>query len=89
MLTAIKPELKKGSSLILSQKKRNLLQVLSQGIDDPVPGINLLVCEVIAELSKNAPPQLLKPIAHFLIKIVKKKEIVDKYVTSSDGHLTK
>lgn len=59
--------------------------MLTHGIDDPVAEINLLVCEVIAELSKNAPPQLLKPIAHFLIKIVKKKEIIDKYVGISNG----
>ena len=85
VLTAIKPELKKGTSLILSNKKKNLLEVLSKGIEDPVPEINLLVCEVIAELSKNAPPQLLKPIAHFLIKLVKKKEIVSKYVGNSHG----
>jgi len=83
-LTALKPSLQSGNTKVLSETKKNMLETLIKATESANYEENLLAGEIIAEMSKNTTPQLIKPVARLLEKIMSSSKLVDEHVKKAD-----
>lgn len=79
-LVALRPELEKGHSKFLLEHKKQFYDALVKGVQAENSDLNLLAGEMIAELCKDCPPHVAKPITSLLLQLLAKQYLIDKHV---------
>lgn len=79
-LHALRPELEKGHSKFLVEHKKEFYDALVRGVKGENTSLNLLAGETIAEICKDCPPHVAKPITQLLLQLLSKQGLIDNHV---------
>lgn len=80
VLTALLPAIQSGNSAYLVTHKKQFYEILIKGARSEDPKVNVVVGEIIAEISKDIPPQVSQPVAAILLQLLRKQALIETEV---------